>query len=292
MSDIYGFKDKAGNVYEGFNAAARAKLENAEASAELNRQASMNAYPGRNLATVFASEIGSTDPITWLKQRAVAKKTDGIRIGDYLPCALNNGKSTVLNYQVGSIDQYYNVGDTANGHHITLVPSEVYPEYIPFNTANANNGTADETNPWRASNLFRWCNETFYGYLPTAWKNALKDIRVYNPIRYSASGTLTDDNSGKWMNLGKVWVPSEIEVWGSVRLGTPHNVPVLIACTDRQLPIFEGGRTVVRSRSYWWERCPAAGSSTYVCYVSYSGHSNATLATSEWVRPLPCFHIG
>ena len=298
--DLNQFKDDEGNVYNFSDDTSRATANAAAAKAEATRDTANGlgetcenyVWLGRNLATAFASEIGSTEPITWLKNRASSGNFADLQIGDWLSVTLNNTSHTAMKYQIAGFDTYYGVGDTVNGHMITLVPAIVYPEYIKFNDTNANNGNADESSPWRASNLFSWMNETFYGYLPAAWKSALKDIRVYNPIRYSASDTLTDDNGGKWMSLGKVWAPSEIEVWGSVRLSTPHNKPTLIPCTDKKLPIFENGRTVIRSRYTWWERSVAAGSSTNACTVSYNGGADGLAATSETIRPLPCFHIG
>ena len=297
---INQFSDDAGNVYDIQDDTARATANKGLDIAEATRLAANGigktcenyVWLGENIAEKFADEIGSTDPITWLKNRASAGNFEGLEVGMYLPVTLNNTSHTVMKYQIAGFDQYYGVGDTVNGHMITLVPAIVYPENIKFNEENKNNGTAENKSTWKASALYTWMNETFYGYLPTAWKNALKDIRVYNPTRFSEGTTLTDDAGGEWMSLGKVWAPSEIEVWGSVRVGSPQNKPTLIACTDRQLPIFENGRTVIRSRASWWERCAAAGSSASGCCVSASGYSGCGSATDGNVRPLPCFHIG
>ena len=298
--DLHEFIDDEGNVYNFSDDEAQRVASSALDLAEKTRLAANGigetcegyVWLGANIATKFAEEIGSTDPITWLKNRASAGNFDGLEIGMYLPVTLNDGKNTQMKYQISGFDQYYGVGDTVNGHMITLVPAIVYPENVKFNSTNDNNGSADETTPWRNSELFEWMNTTFYNYLPAAWKSALKDIRVYQAIRYSESGKLTDDNGGAWISLGKVWAPSEIEVWGSWRRGTSLNTPTGIACTDKKLPIFENGRTVIRSRIYWWVRVACAGSSSHACFVHNYGNSNANAATYEWVRPLPCFHIG
>lgn len=298
--DLHEFIDDEGNVYIFSDDEAQRVASSALDLAEKTRLAANGigetcegyVWLGANIATKFAEEIGSTDPITWLKNRAAAGNFDGLEIGMYLPVTLNDGKNTQMKYQIAGFDQYYGVGDTVNGHMITLVPAIVYPENVKFNSTNDNNGSADETTPWRNSELFEWMNTTFYNYLPAAWKSALKDIRVYQAIRYSESGKLTDDNGGAWISLGKVWAPSEIEVFGSTRVSSSHNKPTIIACTDRQLPIFESGRTVIRSRAAWWGRLAAAGSSTYVCCVSYTGASTCYAASTASIRPLPCFHVG
>lgn len=293
------FKDKAGNTYDFSDPEARETAEEALAIAQGAARAGngygstvSNYVPlGANLATKFAGEIGSTKPITWFKQRVQAHDFEGMDIFDYLPLTLNDGSNTLMNMQIGDFSTYYGVGDTVNGDMVTLVPDRVYPLNVKFNDTATNNGNSAETSPWLASDLYQWLNTTFYGWLPTEWKNALKDIRVYNQIRYASEGNLTNDNGGKWMNLGKVWVPSEIEVWGAVRRGTSLNEPIGIACTDKQFEIFAKG-PVIRSRAAWWERCAAAGSSSNVCYVGNGGHSYAGTAAYDGIRPLPCFHIG
>ena len=297
---INQFSDDDGNIYDIQDDTARATANKGLDTAEAARLAANGigktcenyVWLGENIAEKFADEIGGTDPITWLKNRAAAGNFDGLEIGMYLTCTLTNTGHTAMKYQIAGFDTYYGVGDTINGHMITLVPAITYPETVKFNETDTNQGTADNKSPWKASGLYTWMNETFYGYLPTAWKGALKDIRVYNPVRYSEGGGCTDDTGGDWMNLGKVWAPSEIEVWGTWRRGTSLNSPVGIACTDKQLPIFANGRTVIRSRDDWWERAAASGSASYVCCVDNDGTSTAASATLAWVQPLPCFHIG
>ena len=278
---------------------ARASAATAQSTADVALHSASGYYSGeydgfvplgRDLSTTFASEIGDDEPITWLQSRASEGDFDGLAIGDYLTVTLADDDSTAMSYQIAAFDHYYGVGDTGyvNGHHITMVPSTVYPEYVTFNDSATNNGTSDDGSPWLSSGLYEWMNETFYGYLPSAWRGAIIDVRLYLPTRYSSSGSLTDDSGGEWGYVGNVWAPSEREVWGEVRRGTYSSS---IGCADRQLPIFRRA-TVVRcssgtSRRDWWERCAASGSSTNVCYVNNNGNANANTATNANVRPLP-----
>ena len=298
--NVHQFVDDNGNVYnftdDDAAATADAALALATASSRtangIGQTVSNYVQLGRNLATEFAGEIGSTPVATWLKSRVTAGKYGDLQIGDYVTIVLNNSSHTSMIYQIAGFDQYYGVGDTANGRMIAMVPAIVYPEYVMFNTTANNNGNADETSPWRASNLFTWMNETFLGYLPTEWQAVLKNIRVYNPIRYTEGSTITADNGGKWMDLGKIWAPSEIEVWGAPRCSTPQNGATLMANSDRQLPIFANGRTVIRSRTAWWERSVAAGSPSGACAVGGDGTAAYRSATNASVRPVPCFYVG
>lgn len=248
---------------------------------------------GRNIAELHKDTIGTQEPITWLKNIAAAGTFNqyDLQIGDYLECQLSDPSNTTMIYQLAGFDLYYGVGNSTvgiNGHMITLVPVASHPTYVQFNTSNTNNGTSTDQTPWRASNLFKWCNETYYNWLPTAWKSALKDISAYQAVRYSSTGTLTDDNGGAWINLGKVWVPSEIEMWGSVRRSSLQQT-----LTDRHIPIFSNGRSIVKSRSPFWARVAAGGSSSSVCGVGSYGDSYAGSASqTNSLRALPCLHIG
>lgn len=256
---------------------------------------------GRCIETTFGSEVGFTSVPVWLAQRIAAADEGGyddLSIGDYTTIELGNTGGTQLIHQIGGFDQYTGVGDgtSINPHMITMVPAELYPDPIQFNPTNNNNGTASEKQPFRASALFQWLNTTYKGYLPQEWREKLLNIRLYQSIRYASSGGLTADNGGEWNYEGEIWVPDEIEVWGAVRLGTPHNGSTLIANTSRQLPIFENGRTVIRcyngNRSAWWERTASAGTATYACIVDYDGIAYGSYASGTGIRVLPCFHMG
>ena len=247
---------------------------------------------GRDLSEAFADEIGSDEPIEWLQARAQAADFDGLAIGDYLSVTLSNTAGTTMKYQIAAFDHYYGCGDTANGHHITLVPATLYPTAQVWNSEADNNGTSDEPSPWLASDLCAWMNSDFLGYLPDEWQSALVDLRVVLPTRYSSSGTLTDDAGYEWASLGSVWAPSEREVWGDVRRGT---MSTSIPSTDRRLPIFER-MTPVRctsgtSRYGWWERCAISGSSTNACHVRHCGTATANTTTYTSIYALPCFRV-
>lgn len=246
---------------------------------------------GRNIAELHKDAIGTQEPITWLKNIAAAGTFNqyDLQIGDYLECPLSDGKDTKMLYQIAGFDIYY--GIEGNGHMITLVPASCYSEKVPFNDTNTNQGTSTEKTPWRASNLFKWCNETFYNYLPTTWKSALKNIKMYQSVRYSTTN-LNNDSGGEWINIGFVWVPSEIEVYGCVRRGTQTSGPANIVCTDKHFPIFDNGRTTIRSQFNWWERVACADSVTHICYVWPSGAPSVTNADAKTLYPLPCIHIG
>ena len=288
--------DRNGNKTEIADLEARANATSAVDEAEYDRQDCGNVYAGRNLATLFADEIAKAGGAPqWLNARAKAGNFTGMRIGDWIDIALTNG--SVVRYVVAAFDHYYNCGDAAMGHHIVMVPTAAIPvsgdyavngSYIMWNTTNNNNGKADETSPYLASNLHKWEAEVFLPLFPAAWQNVMRNHRSLVETRYSASGTLTEGNNWKWADLGKIWSPSEMEVYGCLVWGTKGWSQGM----DSQFPLFRETKNRIRPRVTWWLRSGRGGSSTHACYVHAHGHANYGSCTYTWIRPLPCFLVG
>ena len=268
---------------------------------EYDRQRSINAYAGRSLASAFANEIGSTDIYTWLRNRARNGNFAGLRIGDYIDVPVSEGANVpaqTVRYRIGAIDQYYQCGDTAKGHHIVMVPKApvsvkgskaVNTSYLQWCTANDNNGTAEEKHPYLCSLLHDWEINDFLPALPSALQSAILAQRVLLEERYSSSGKLTDASGWSWADLGKVWSPSEMEVYGCPVWGSKgYSVGF-----DSQFPIFsDTASRIVGGRVYWWLRSVMGGSSSDACNVGGDGDANRSATTYGWRRPLPCFLLG
>lgn len=260
----------------------------------------INAYGGRSLAEVFASEIGSQSIYTWLQNRVQHANFSGLRIGDYIDVPITAGANVpaqTVRYRIGAIDQYYRCGKKAMKHHIVMVPSapvEVTGDKawatscIQWRGTNDNNGTSTENCPYLCSNLHDWELNDFLPALPSDLQAAIMVQRVLLEKRYSSSGKLNESNGWIWADLGKVWSPSEMEVCGCPVWGTKgYSVGF-----DSQFPIFANTSSrIVGSRVAWWLRTVVGGTASTVCYANGTGevnHSNAGVA----FRPLPCFLIG
>ena len=176
-------------------------------------------YKGRNLVTVFASEIAKySDEWAWIRARIKAANYEGIYVGDYIPVTMNK---EVVNMQVAGIDTYYNTTDQPVGHHIDFISKDCFTETIQWNTTNNNNGNSESPYPYMVSNLKKWLDETLYGYLPDKVKNQIAHKRMLLEQRYSSAGALTDSTGWGWQDLGALWVPLEYEVFGAIVWGTP-----------------------------------------------------------------------
>lgn len=276
-------------------------VEEVATAEEYDRQHIINSYDGRSLASAFASEIGGTDIYTWLRDRVRAANFAGLRIGDYIDVPITEGANVpaqTVRYRIGGIDQYYQCGDTPMGHHIVMVPKAPVTVkgdkasddgHIQWRDTANNNGTADEKHPYLLSKLHDWEINDFLPALPATLKSAIMTQRVLLEERYTSGGGATESSGYSWVDLGKVWSPSEMEVYGCPVWGTKGYSVGL----DSQLPIFtDTASRIAGGRVSWWLRSVADGSSSRACYVSGAGPSSSYTATDDDTRPMPCFLLG
>lgn len=246
---------------------------------------------GRDLTVVFADEIANySDPWAWIQARLNAHNVDGLRVGDYIHLQVG---SELHKAEIAGINTYRRTGDSGHvvGYHIDWITRDCYSQTVQFNTSNINNGTAAEASPFLASNLKKWLDSTLYPLLPQAVKNVIKTKRILAPTRYSASGSLTDDNSRAWKDFDKLWVPLETEifdciVWSTKGYGNGQAV---------QYPIFANsyehrmkGAGPDGGRAYWWTASAGSGSATLVVFVGGTGDSTNTGASYAFRVPV-CF---
>ena len=250
-------------------------------------------YDGVDFTTKFAAEIaGYTDVWAWIKARITAVDYSGLHVGDYVPFSMNGN---AIKAQIAGIDTYREYGDVAIGHHVDFISKDCYPVNVLWNTTNVNNGSAANAAPWMVSNIKSVLNTTWYGYLPAALQAQIIEKRLHIETRYSSGSTLTDSTSWAWNDVGKLWVPSEFEVYGGIVWGTKgysQNGSV-------QYPIFSGNseKRVKNQgdggdRCSWWLLSVYGGLSASCCYVHAGGYAFATAASGAATYAPVCFRIG
>lgn len=248
-------------------------------------------YAGRDLVTVFASEIANySDEWAWIRARIKVANYEGIYVGDYITVTMNN---ETVKMQVAGIDTYYRTTDQQLGHHIDFISKDCYSETVQWNLTDNNNGNAESPYPYMVSNLRSYLINTLYGYLPEKVKNQIANKRALMEQRYSSAGALTDSTSWGWQDLGALWVPSEYEVFGSVVWGTKG----WSSGQSVQYPIFANnylnrikGASNGGGRGAWWLSSVRSGFSTHACYVSGDGCANSWYASGALRVPV-CFRI-
>lgn len=292
-----------GTPYEIIDETARRNAQTALNNAEYNRQGQIGKYGGQSIATVLAGEIGSGTVYDALHKRIAAANFAGLRVGDYLDVPLVSASVVAaqqsVRFLLAHIDPYLYCGDNSKGHHIAFVASApvavaktvtgvANDSFLAWNTTNTNQGTAETKNPYLGSNLKAW-ETAFEACLPEGLTKYLLTQRVLLEERYSASGAINDSNNWSWQDIGKVWSPSEMEVYGCPVWGTPG----WSVGFDCQFDLFhDTAHRVNGTRCHWWLRSVASGSASGVCYVDNRGNASCYSAAATWVRPRPGFLFG
>lgn len=211
---------------------------------------------------------------------------------DHFVRTLNNA---VMKFEA-NIDFYYKYGDSGlsgGAHHIAFVSRDLLPVLLKMRKANSAWTNTETDNPWLGSALYKTFNDPDHGILALMAATSIgpyiyagpngKGMRFLGEKKAAGAGTATDRT---WYDRGKLWVPSEREVWGA-NVFSEHTNGAGLAL---QMPIFAGSlRHIVKglgnngSRYNWWCLSSYAGYSAYFCSVSSSGLPNADSAANAWV---------
>jgi hypothetical protein len=246
---------------------------------------------GRDLITVLG--------VTTVAQAVAALHTrcngsgtpnfDGLRLGDYLnlTSGLVNGgpdgatipwNASYKNLQVviAGFNTYHHVGDTENANnHILFV-------FRNCATVRAMNPTNDNTGGYPASEMRGYINGAFTTSLITA----LGGVDYLMPCRR----LISNKASYEWF-FDKVWLPTEIEVFGVQVFGDELKT----YCTPIQIPLYQRSfeyrcKKYNGSRHWWWESSPWAGGTTH--FTTGLGSGDAAYGSATGAGGVaPCFCI-
>ena len=272
-------------------------------------------YVGQDLTVKFADEIkGYSDEWAWAKARKNTGNYAGMHVGDYIPITCSNGY--VLEAQIAGINTYTGYGDQMVGNHIDFICKELWNDAHVMNKVDYNNGNANSPSPFLASDLNYWLNsksgnvpnstrdaavttEVDYTtdgvlyYLPDKLKNQIITKRIMLPGRYKAGQVLTNDNLWAWQSTDKLWIPSEVEVYGAPFWGdSGYGAGGFV-----QYPLFANNMNRVKrscsskERGDWWLLSAYAGNSWGFARVVGFGNAYNTTATATWCAVPVCFRI-
>lgn len=260
-----------------------------------------NAYPngtyaGVSIAEKFANEIRSNHIATWLQSRVKAANFSGLNIMDYVDIVIDG---VTVRYRIAAIDPYYTTNSPQNGHHIYFVPDSAWKvtsndaDYLTegalqWNKKLNNNGTSENESPYLASNLHKWEIEKHLPRFPQEWQDAMIDLNVYLETRYSSGATLERSSGRINAKMGKVFSPSEAEIFGRAVAGTKY----FSESHDAFLPRFSLPKNRYINSTQYWTRTVADGSSRNAVVVGVVGNSSSSIVDNKYVSPLPCFAIG
>lgn len=257
-------------------------------------------------------------PYSWdeLHTKVVSRDFSDLRIGDYKTFTLNlDSGGYTIQAQIAGINTYYLTYDTGTpdaSSNTTAIPSHI--DFISvhcmgtavgtskWQTSNNNNGSSSDPCPYMTSQVKSFLS-TVSTYLPSDLSQYIVSKTTRLESRYSSSGTLTDGTSSAWKSMGYCWLPSEVEILGTLSNGTRGYG----AGQDVQYPLFENSwthlikcnttyptngtnRTKVSARANWWTSSVCGGSSTHCLYVSHAGMVGIAPASTTYFCPL-CFRF-
>ena len=133
-----------------------------------------------------------------------------------------------------------------------------------------------------------------YNALPAELQAVIVDKYNFLESRYSSSGDL-EDSTNYWnrKNMGKVWAPTEYEVFGSAIWGTKSRsegcgiqYPLFRSYTGRTRYYYDSSGDHSLNRAYWWTASACGGSSEDAVYVNNNGYANNNNADNENCAPL------
>lgn len=263
----------------------------------LNMYQANGLYEGRNISTVFESEIANGYANVWeyLADRvdlaATAGKAayKGLRLRDYAEVQV---ESNTYRYRIGAFDYDKGCGDPAQGPSLLMVPNLAFPDRVKWNNTDDNNGTAAQNFPYLASNVYNWLTNTLLPKFPAEVRAVMKERVALIEQRYSASSKLTDSTSWAWKNIGRLWLPDEGEMYGCCFWGSKYGSAMV-----SQFPIFETPadrifRTPDGARSNVWLRCVSGLSSAAACYSNANGYASRNICSWDGCGVAPCFTYG
>ena len=182
--------------------------------------------------------------------------------------------------ELAGIDTYFGY-QSNNNHRLYFISRDCLATAYAMNSTNTNTGG------FPASALKTTLNTTIFNTLPADLRAVIKaDKRL-----------CSTKGSWAWQEDQKLWLPSEVEVWGH---NTWSEVGYGNGC-GVQFPIFAGslrhickgqgkGKAEQGSRSRWWCDSPHASNTTSFCGVSFSGSAVNYYASTALAVPL-CFTV-
>lgn len=182
-----------------------------------------------------------------------------------------------------------------NGHTkaaVTLLQKDCLMDAT--SASNVNNGSADtekgymnstNTNAggWKNCARRTWCNNVFFAALPSAWQSIVKTVN-------KKSGTGGGSSSGTEVTTDKIFLASEIEIFGSRSYsvdGEGAQYQYYKNATANRYKMPKWGSSSVTH--IYWERSPFSGNSTYFCSGDTNGNASFDSASAAYgVAPCLC----
>lgn len=239
---------------------------------------------------MFNAEIAHySSPWDWMMDRIDMGFYVGLNDSDFIPMT---AESETHEMQIAGMNTYTRTTDQNLGNHIDFISRDCYSQTVQWNTTNNNNGTAEQPFPYLASNVKQFLDQ-LYNKLPADVKQFIVSKRTFLERRYSSGGVLKKTTSWGWMDIGKLWLPNEYEVFDNTVWATKG----WSAGQAMQYPIFANsyknrikGAGSKGVRCNWWLLSVGDDSSIDACSSSSYGYANLWEVSGTLRVPI-CFRL-
>lgn len=201
------------------------------------------------------SDITNETSVIYLDNGDIHRK---VSIGDQVTLSLNG-----TNYAFDVIGFNHDTLTTSTAYGATTKTGKAgitFQMHGLFETLYEMNSSHTNVGGWKSSAMRTSTMATMKGYLPAAWKTAIKPVNKVSGIGGgSSSGTETVSDS--------CFLLAEIEIFGS----TTYSV----SGEGTQYAYYKAGNSKVKnnggSAGYWWQRSPVSGVNNTFCRVYRDG---------------------
>ena len=184
-------------------------------------------------------------------------------------------RAQTVQFVIGDFNHDY-LTTPINGHTkaaVTLLQKDCLMDASnasnPVNgNSNTENGYTNSTNTnaggWKNCARRAWCNNVFFAALPSAWQSMVKTVN-------KKSGTGNSSSSGTEVTEDKIFLASEIEIFGSRTYsvdgeGTQYQYYKNATANKYKMPKW----TSDYASNVYWERSPCSRRGTDFCNVTIS----------------------
>lgn len=181
-------------------------------------------YPGTDLTIRFAKEISLYSSVwEWIKARIDNGNYNGIYVNDFIPLSIGDENHIM---RILGINSYTGIKFTDKtdpiGNHIDFISERCIGPVVWGHEGSSNNGeSAAKPNPYLSSGIPQFF-DSIYELLPDSLKSVIINKGCLMENKYSSESVINKSTNFAYTDIGKIWVPSEYEVFGSVVFGSPY----------------------------------------------------------------------
>ncbi len=221
-------------------------------------------------------------PYTWeeMQRKIQTNDMDDIQIGDYKVLVLTDGEELYM--EVAGINTYTGYGDFPIGTHIDFISRDCLKKTYAYNLKPTNSGG------YICSHLNMVLQTEILPKIPDNLRKLLASKRALIECKLGKKA-----EGWSWNDLGKLWLPTEIEIWGCGIFcekpwgcGLPVQYPIFRASTLHIVKRLGVGG----DRYNWWTGSAAENSINNFCHAGRFGLPNQNPALKKFGIPV-CFRI-